>query len=104
MEASPRVGEADMESFWPGSGGSVCDSDDIALSPLVLSDSSSSTGAGCPGTDLAEASSVLGLQQLIDYYRLLSIMKIIDNDSHYRLVGSAHSARPTSAGRVKLQH
>ncbi len=25
-------------------------------------------------------------------------MKIIDNDSHYRLVGSAHSARPTSAG------
>ncbi len=36
--------------------------------------------------------------------RLLSIMKIIDNDSHYRLVGSAHSARPTSAGCVKLQH
>ncbi len=25
-------------------------------------------------------------------------MKIIDNDSHYRLVGSVHSARPTSAG------
>ncbi len=25
-------------------------------------------------------------------------MKIIDNDSHYRLVESAHSARPTSAG------
>ncbi len=34
--------------------------------------------------------STLGLQQLIN--------KIIDNDSHYRLVGSAHSARPTSAG------
>ncbi len=42
MEASPRGGEADLESFWPGTGGSVCDSSDIALSPLVLSDSSSS--------------------------------------------------------------
>ncbi len=31
---------------WPGSGGHVCDSGDIALSPLVLSDPSSSTGAG----------------------------------------------------------
>ncbi len=58
MDASPRGGEADMESFWPGSGGFVCDSSDIALSPLVLFDSSSSTGAGCYGTDLAEASSV----------------------------------------------
>ncbi len=47
-----------MENFWPGSGGFVCDSSDIALSPLVLSDSSSSTGAGCYGTDLAEALSV----------------------------------------------
>ncbi len=58
MEASPRGGEADLESFWPGTGGSVCDSSDIALSPLVLSDSSSSAGAGCYGTDVAEASSV----------------------------------------------
>ncbi len=58
MDASPRGGEADMESFWPGPGGFVCDSSDIALSPLVLSDSSSSAGAGCYGTDLAEASSV----------------------------------------------
>ncbi len=58
MEASPRGGEADLESFWPGTGGSVCDSSDIALSPLVLSDSSGSTGAGCYGTDVAEASSV----------------------------------------------
>ncbi len=58
MEASPRGGEADFESFWPGTGGSVCDSSDIALSPLVLSDSSSSAGAGCYGTDVAEASSV----------------------------------------------
>ncbi len=58
MVASPRGGEADLESFWPGTGESVCDSSDIALSPLVLSDSSSSTGAGCYGTDVAEASSV----------------------------------------------
>ncbi len=58
MEASPRGGEADLESFWQGTGGSVCDSSDIALSPLVLSDSSSSTGAGCYDTDVAEASSV----------------------------------------------
>ncbi len=58
MDASPRGGKADMESFWPVSGGFVCDSSDIALSPLVLSDSSSATGAGCYGTDLAEASSV----------------------------------------------
>ncbi len=58
MEASLRGGEADLESFWPGTGGSVCDSSDIALSPLVLSDSSSSAGAGCYGTDVAEASSV----------------------------------------------
>ncbi len=48
----------DLESFWPGTGGSVCDSSDIALSPLVLSDSSSSAEAGCYGTDVAEASSV----------------------------------------------
>ncbi len=54
MEASPRG----MESFWPGTGGSVCDLSDIAQSPLVLSDSSSSTGTGCYGTDVAEASSV----------------------------------------------
>ncbi len=58
MEASPRGGEADLESFWPGTGGSVCDSSDIALSTLVLSDSSGSAGAGCYGTDVAEASSV----------------------------------------------
>ncbi len=58
MEASPRGGEADLESFWPGTGESVCNSSDITLSPLVLSDSSSSAGAGCYGTDVAEASSV----------------------------------------------
>ncbi len=58
MEASHRGGEADLESFWPGTGGSICDSSDIALSPLFLSDSSSSTGAGCYSTDVAKASSV----------------------------------------------
>ncbi len=41
-----------------GSGGFVCDSSGITLSPLVLFDSSSSTRAGCYGRDLAEASSV----------------------------------------------
>ncbi len=58
MDASPRGGEADMESAWPGSGGPLCDSGDIAMSSLLLSDSSSSTVAGCYGTDLADASSV----------------------------------------------
>ncbi|KAI2660335.1 enzymatic polyprotein [Labeo rohita] len=58
MGASPRGGEADLESFWPGSGGPLCDSGECAMSPLILSDSSSSTGAGCHGTDVAEASSV----------------------------------------------
>ncbi len=48
-----------------GSGGPVCDSRDIALSPLVLSDSSSSTGARCYGTDLAEASSVYAFPPII---------------------------------------
>ncbi|KAL0146516.1 hypothetical protein M9458_058147, partial [Cirrhinus mrigala] len=47
-----------LESVWPGSGGPRCDSGDIAMSLLVLSDSSSSPGAGCHGTDVAEASSV----------------------------------------------
>ncbi len=36
MEASPRGGEADLESVLTGSGGPVCDSRDIALSPFVL--------------------------------------------------------------------
>ncbi len=55
MDASPWGGESDMESFEPGSGGSVCDSSDITLSPLVISDSSSSAGAGCYGTGLESA-------------------------------------------------
>ncbi len=52
---NPMGGEVDKESFGPGSGGSVCDSSDITLSPLVITDSYSSTGAGCYGTDLAKA-------------------------------------------------
>ncbi|KAL0168444.1 hypothetical protein M9458_036666, partial [Cirrhinus mrigala] len=46
MDAA-RYGEADLESVWPGSGGPLCNSGDIAMSPLVLSDSSSSPGAAC---------------------------------------------------------
>ncbi len=49
-----------MKQIWkfgPG-GGSVCDSSGITLSSLVISDSSSSAGAGCYGTDLDEALSV----------------------------------------------
>ncbi len=48
----------DLESVWPGSGGPFCNSEDIAMSPLVHSDSYGSPGAGCYGTDLAETSSV----------------------------------------------
>ncbi|KAI2655962.1 hypothetical protein H4Q32_012758 [Labeo rohita] len=58
MDASPRFGEADLESVWPGSGGPLRDSGECALSALVLSDSSLSPGTGCHGTDLAKASSV----------------------------------------------
>ncbi|KAI2655894.1 Transposon Ty3-I Gag-Pol polyprotein [Labeo rohita] len=57
MDASPRGGEADLESFWPGSGGPLRYSGECTNSPLVLSDSSSSPGAGCHGTDVAKASS-----------------------------------------------
>ncbi len=58
MDTSHRGGEADLESVWPGSGGPLRYSGDSAMSPLVLSSSSSSTGAGCHVTDVAEASSV----------------------------------------------
>ncbi len=58
METPPRGGVSDLENVWPGSGGLVCDSVDIALSPLVLSDSSSSSRTGRHGADVAEASSV----------------------------------------------
>ncbi len=58
MDASPQGGEADLESVWPGTGGPLRYSGDSAMSSLVLSNSPSSTGAGCCGTDVAEASSV----------------------------------------------
>ncbi len=58
MDASHRGGETDLESVWPGPGGPLRYSGDSAMSPLVLSTSSSPTGAGCHGTDVAEASSV----------------------------------------------
>ncbi|KAI2668217.1 ORF V: Enzymatic polyprotein [Labeo rohita] len=58
MDASPRGGEADLESVWSSPGGPVCHEGQCTMSPLVLSSSSSSTGAGCHGTDVAEAASV----------------------------------------------
>ena len=61
LRQGPRPGEWRLHTEvmkqswrgWPDSGGSVCDSRDIALSPLASSDSSSSTGAGRHGTDVA---------------------------------------------------
>ncbi|KAI2652402.1 Transposon Ty3-G Gag-Pol polyprotein [Labeo rohita] len=58
MDASPRGGEADLENVWSSPSGSLCHEREHAMSPLVLSSSSSSPGAGCHGTDVAEASSV----------------------------------------------
>ncbi len=58
MDASPRGGEANLECVWPGLGVPFRYSGDSAMSPLVLSSSSSSAGVGCYGTDMAEASSV----------------------------------------------
>ncbi len=53
MDASHQGGETDLESVWPGSGGPLRHSGDSAMSPLVLSSSSSSTGAGCHGVRLS---------------------------------------------------
>ncbi len=58
MDAPHRGGGADLEEIWESPGRLVCVSRDLTMSPLVLSDLSSSTGAGCHGTDVAEASSV----------------------------------------------
>ncbi|KAI2659968.1 Cobalt-factor III methyltransferase [Labeo rohita] len=60
-----RKQAAHLETIWSSSGESVCDSGDVALSPLVLSESSSSPGTGCHGTDLAEASSIRRSPQLL---------------------------------------
>ncbi len=58
MEAPHRGDGADLEEVWSSPGRLVCVSRDLTMSPLVLSDSSGSTGSGCHGTDMAEASSV----------------------------------------------
>ncbi len=58
MDAPHRGDGADLEEVRSSPGGLVCVSRDLTMSPLVLSDSSSSTGAGCHGADVAEASSV----------------------------------------------
>ncbi|KAI2655685.1 Retrovirus-related Pol polyprotein from transposon 17.6 [Labeo rohita] len=57
MDASPRGGEADLESVRSSSSGSLCIERECTMSPLVLSSSSSSPGAGCHGADVAEATS-----------------------------------------------
>ncbi|KAI2651176.1 hypothetical protein H4Q32_019204 [Labeo rohita] len=58
MDALPRGGEADMGDLWASPIRSLCHEGECTMSPLVLSSSSSSPGAGCYGTDVAEASSV----------------------------------------------
>ncbi len=58
MDPPHRGDGADLEEVWSSPGGLVCVLRDLTMSPLVLSDSSSSTGAGCHGRDVAEASSV----------------------------------------------
>ncbi|KAI2655439.1 Protein P [Labeo rohita] len=50
--------EADMGNLWSSPSRSLCHEGECTMSPLVLSSSSSSPGAGCYGTDVAEASSV----------------------------------------------
>ncbi|KAL0177144.1 hypothetical protein M9458_026038, partial [Cirrhinus mrigala] len=57
MNASPRGGEADLESVRSSSSGSFCLEGECSMSPLVLTSSSSSPGAGCHGADVAEATS-----------------------------------------------
>ncbi len=58
MDAPHRGGGADLEEIWESPGRLVCVSRDLTMSPLVLSNSSNSTGAGCHGADVAETSSV----------------------------------------------
>ncbi|KAI2656770.1 Transposon Ty3-G Gag-Pol polyprotein [Labeo rohita] len=58
MDASPRSSESDMGDLWASPIRSLCHEGECTMSPLVLSSSSSSPGAGCYGTDVAEASSV----------------------------------------------
>ncbi|KAL0172117.1 hypothetical protein M9458_032428, partial [Cirrhinus mrigala] len=51
MDASPRSGEADLESVRSSASGSLCYEGECSIS-------SSSPGTGCHGTDVAEATSV----------------------------------------------
>ncbi len=56
--ASPRGGEADMENILSGGGGPLRNSSECAMSPLVLSSSSSSLGLDAMVQTMAEATSV----------------------------------------------
>ncbi len=58
METPPRSGGADMEEVLHRTSGSVCDSRDFALSPLVFPHSPSSSGTGRCSTDVAKAAPV----------------------------------------------
>ncbi|KAI2653767.1 Transposon Ty3-G Gag-Pol polyprotein [Labeo rohita] len=49
MDASPRGGGADMGDLWASPIRSLCHEGECTMSPLVLSSSSSSPGAGCYG-------------------------------------------------------
>ncbi len=52
MKTPPRSGGADMEEVLQRTSGSVCNSRDFALSPLVFPHSPSSSGTGRYGTDI----------------------------------------------------
>ncbi|KAL0151772.1 hypothetical protein M9458_052923 [Cirrhinus mrigala] len=58
METASRCRAANLDGLLSSRGRPLRDSGECAMSPLVLSSSSSSSGAGRYGTDLAEASSV----------------------------------------------
>ncbi len=58
MDAPHRSDGADLEEVRLSPGRLVCISRDLTMPLLARSDSFSSTGAGCHGTDMAEASSV----------------------------------------------
>ncbi len=58
MEAPHPSDGADLEEVWLSPGGFVCISRALPMSLLVLSNSPSSIGAGCLGTDVAEALSL----------------------------------------------
>ncbi len=71
-------------------GGSLCDSSGIALSPLVISDSSNSAVAGCYGTNFAEASSV----RLSSITLLTGVLERVYGEG----MGSIYCLNPVLAG------